>query len=122
MKAIIGITNWDETRNELLDLARRLDADERLPAADYHLNFATPGELLGELPPKRLATLRAIKAGGPVSIYALAKRLGRNYSNVHADVQRLLEHGLVEKDAAGRVFVPFDDVIVQVEASLLAAA
>jgi len=34
----------------------------------------------------------------------------------------LIEHGLVEKDAAGRVFTPFDDVIVQVEASLLAAA
>jgi len=28
----------------------------------------------------------------------------------------------VEKDAAGRVLTPFDDVIVQVEASLLAAA
>jgi len=122
MKAIIGITSWDETRNELRDLARRIDAGERLPAADYHLNFATPGELLGELPPKRLATLRAIKASGAVSIYALAKGLGRNYSNVHADVQRLCEHGLVEKDPEGRVFMPFDDVIVQVEASLLAAA
>jgi len=122
MKAIIGITRWDDTKNELLALARRVDAGERLPAADYHLNFATPGELLGELPPKRLATLRAIKAAGAVSIYALAKRLGRNYSNVHTDVQRLIEHGLVRKDADGRVFMPFEDVIVQVEASLLEAA
>jgi len=122
MKAIIGITCWDETKNELLDLARRMDAGERLAAADYHLNFATPGELLGELPPKRLATLRAIKKAGAVSIYALAKGLGRNYSNVHADVQRLIEHGLIEKDADGRVFMPFEDVIVQVEASLLEAA
>ncbi len=100
----------------------KIDAGEQLPTADYHLNFATPGELLGELPLKRLATLRAIKASGAVSIYALAKGLGRNYSNVHADVQRLCEHGLVEKDPEGRVFMPFDDVIVQVEASLLAAA
>lgn len=122
MKAIIGITSWDQTRSELRDLARRIDAGERLPAADYHLNFATPGELLGELPPKRLLTLRAIKASGPISIYALAKGLGRNYSNVHADVQRLIEHGLVEKGRDGRVSVPYDDVIVQVEASLLQAA
>jgi predicted transcriptional regulator len=122
MKAIIGITHWDATKNELQDLARRMDAGERLAAADYHLNFSTPGELLGELPPKRLATLRAIKKAGAVSIYALAKGLGRNYSNVHADVQRLIEHGLIEKDADGRVFMPFEDVIVQVEASLLEAA
>ena len=122
MKAIIGITSWDQTRSELRDLARRIDAGERLPAADYHLNFTTPGELLGELPPKRLATLRAIKTSGPISIYALAKRLGRNYSNVHADVRRLVEHGLVEKDRDGRVCVPYDDVIVQVDASLLQAA
>jgi predicted transcriptional regulator len=122
MKAIIGIMSWDETRSELLDLARRIDAGERLPAGDYHLNFATPGDLLGELPPKRLATLRAIKASGPISVYALAKGLGRNYSNVHADVRRLIEHGLVEKGPDGRVTVPYDDVIVQVEASLLEAA
>ncbi|MDP2787010.1 MAG: MarR family transcriptional regulator [Pseudomonadota bacterium] len=122
MKAIIGITSWDASKRELLDLARRMDAGEQLPVADYHLNFATPGELLGELPPKRLATLRAIKAAGAVSIYALARGLGRNYSNVHADVRRLIEHGLVEKNADGRVFMPFEDVIVQVEASLLEAA
>ena len=78
--------------------------------------------MLGELPPKRLATLRVIKASGAVSIYALAKGLGRNYSNVHADMQRLCKHGLVEKDPEGCEFMPFDDVIVQVEASLLEAA
>ena len=122
MKAIIGITNWVDTKDALRELARHLDAGERLPDADYHLNFATPVESMAELPPKRLATLRAIKSIGSVSIYALAKHLGRNYSNVHADVQRLLEHGLVAKDAAGRVFMPFDDVIVQVDASLLEAA
>jgi hypothetical protein len=37
-------------------------------------------------------------------------------------VQKLLKHALVEKDDAGRVFVPWDDVVVRVDASLLAAA
>ncbi|HQZ01764.1 MAG TPA: hypothetical protein PL024_05710 [Thauera sp.] len=50
----------------------------------------------------------------------------RNYSNVHADVQKLiehcLEHCLVEKDEGGHVFVPFDDVVLWVNASLLEAA
>ena len=122
MKAVIGITDWNGTRDELRDLARRVDAGERLPEADYRLNFASPLALLAELPPKRLAALREIKTAGPLTIYALAKRLRRNYSNIHADVQRLIELGLVEKDSEQRVLVPFDDVRVEADASLMAAA
>ncbi len=122
MKAVIGITDWNRTRDELRDLARRVDAGARLPEADYHLNFASPIALLTELPPKRLAALREIKTAGPLTIYALAKRLGRNYSNVHADAQRLIDLGLVEKDSEQRLIVPFDDVRVEADASLMAAA
>jgi predicted transcriptional regulator len=93
-----------------------------LPEADYHLNFANATQLLSELPPRRLDTLRAIKRLGPVSAYAVAKHLARNYSNVHGDVQKLLEHGLLEKDENGHLFVPWDDVLVKVDASLLSAA
>lgn len=121
-RAIIGITDWGKTKAQLLDMTARIDAGERLPPADYHLNFASAAQLLAELPPRRLDTLRAIKQRGPASIYAIGKALERNYSNVHADVQKLVEHGLVEKDDAGRVFVPWDDVLVKVNASLLSAA
>jgi predicted transcriptional regulator len=121
-RAIIGITDWGKTKAQLLDMAAQIDAGERFPPADYHLNFASAAQLLAELPPRRLDTLRAIKQRGPASIYAIAKALERNYSNVYADVQKLVEHGLVEKDDAGRVFVPWDDVLVKVNASLLSAA
>src|SRR3989338_622472 len=122
MKAIIGITDWGATCNELRELARCVDAGERLYEADYHLNFPDPMALLAALPPKRLVTLRTIKATGPLTIYALSKRLERNYSNVHADVQQLVELGLVEKDDDQRLIVPFDDVRVEADASLMAAA
>lgn len=122
MKAIIGITDWEQTRLELLDLGRRADAGEELPEADYHLGFPDAAHLLAELPPRRLDTLRAIKALGHTSVYAVAKRLARNYSNVHADVQKLLELGLVEKAEDGRIVMPWDDVVVRVDASLLKAA
>lgn len=122
MKAVIGISSWAQTRSELRRLARKIDAGRRLPEADYQLNFPTPVELLAELPPKRLQVLRLLKSAGPMSVYALAKQMGRNYSNVHGDIQRLLALGLVEKNAAGRVLVPFDDIVVQVDASLMEAA
>lgn len=122
MKAVIGISNWGQTRDALRRLAKKIDAGKHLPAADYQLDFPSPVELLAELPPKRLQILRELKSAGPLSVYALAKQLGRNYSNVHGDIQRLLALGLVEKNAAGQVLVPFDDIVVQVDASLMAAA
>jgi predicted transcriptional regulator len=121
-QAIIGIADWGKTRDALQALAERLEAGAVSGPADYRLNFASAAQLLAELPPRRLDTLREVKRAGPVSIYAVAKALSRNYSNVHADMRKLIEHGLVEKDAMGRVFVPWDDVVVRVDASLLQAA
>jgi len=40
----------------------------------------------------------------------------------HADVQRLIEHGLIEKDAGDHVLVPWDDVVVRMDASLMRLA
>lgn len=122
MKAVVEITDWEQTKQELLDLGRHADAGEDLPEADYHLGFPDAARLLSELPPRRLDTLRAIKSLGPVSVYAVAKSLARNYSNVHADVQKLLEHGLVKKTEDGRIYMPWEDVVVRVNASLLKAA
>ena len=121
-RAIIGISDWSKTKEGLLALADQLHAGGEIEPADYRLNFASAAQLLSELPPRRLDTLREIKRAGPVSIYAVAKALSRNYSNVHADVQKLIEHGLVEKDDSARVFVPWEDVVVRVDASLLQAA
>jgi len=36
-----------------------------------------------------------------------------NYSNVHQDVQALLEWTVLEKDEAARVFVPWDEIAVR---------
>ena len=109
-KAIIGIETYDEALERSLAVARAFDAGRAVPEGDYRLGFSTATELFTELTPKRMQTLEALKASGSQSIYQLAKRLGRNYSNVHSDVTKLLELGLAEKDAEGRVFVPWDEV------------
>lgn len=94
-------------------LARRTDAGGQLPEADFHLSFVEGGQLLAEFTPARLRLIEALKSSGPVTIYALAKRLKRNYSNVHRDIARLMEHGLVAKDKAGRVFVPWANIQIR---------
>jgi len=47
------------------------------------------------LTPKRLELLRAIRRRRPGSISQLAQLLGRDFKNVHADVQALARYGFV---------------------------
>jgi len=66
--------------------------------------------LLRTLTPARWALLERLREAGASSIYELAKRLERDYKNVHTDVARLAQIGLIEKQADGRVRVPWDVV------------
>jgi predicted transcriptional regulator len=116
-KAIIGISNFRETSNELHSIAARIDAGERLATVDYHLNFATATQLFSELTPKRMELLDALKKSGPQSVYRLSKLLGRNYSNVHSSVARLMELGLIEKNEEDKIFVPWEDIEIHVALS-----
>lgn len=117
--AIIGVAREGHFF-ELGDIARRVDAGPEMQDADYKLNFTSAAQLFSELTPARLALLEALKQSGAQSIYALAKRLERNYSNVHRDVRRLLDLDLVNNRADGLAYVPWDEV--EIHLSLRSAA
>lgn len=54
------------------------------------------------LSPARLELLGAIIKEHPKSIYALAKVVGRDFKNVHADVKMLANVGLIELRSTGK--------------------
>jgi predicted transcriptional regulator len=64
--------------------------------------------LLKTLSPARLQVLQSLKARGALTVYELAKRLGRNYKNVHTEVAQLAALGLVERTGDNLVQVPWD--------------
>jgi len=72
------------------------------------LSFPTLPLLLKTLSPARWALLRKLRTGGALSIYELAKRLERDYKNVHTDVTQLAGIGLIERGSDGRVAVSWD--------------
>ena len=74
------------------------------------LSFASLPLLLKTLTPARWALLGRLRRAGTVPVYQLAKRLGRDYKNVHTDVARLVELGLIEKTAGAQVRVAWDAV------------
>lgn len=73
--------------------------------------------LLKALTPLRWQLLEQLAAEGPLSVYALAKRLQRDYKNVHTDVVQLGALGLIERSGA-RVAVPWDAVRAELRLSV----
>lgn len=72
------------------------------------LTFEDLPSLLRTLSAARWVLLQRLRAEGPLSIYELAKRLERDYKNVHTDVTQLAAIGLVERQGDGRVAVAWD--------------
>jgi predicted transcriptional regulator len=121
MKAIIEVASNQDLHRRAVAAARALAAG-KIEATDLRIGFESAAQVFAELTPERLRTLETLRRtpgvspdrlGGVQSIYALAKLLGRNYSNVHGDVQRLIALGLVERDGEG-VRVPFDALEIRV--------
>ena len=81
---------------------------------DFRLTFESARSLFADLTPARLDLLDTLRRVGPCSVYALAKAAGRNYSNVHADVARMEELGLIERAEGGEVSVPYESVEIVV--------
>jgi predicted transcriptional regulator len=86
--------------------------------AEARLTFESLPLLLRNLTPARWALLEYLKRHGPLSINELARRLKRDYKNVHTDVSRLIALDLVDRGADQRVAVSWD--IVSAEMKLAA--
>lgn len=119
MKAIIEIAGNQDMHRRAVAAARALAAG-KIEAVDLRIGFESAAQVFAEFTAERLRTLETLRREGTQSIYMLAKSLGRNYSNVHGDVQRLIALGLVERDGDG-VRVPFDELEIHVPLAALAA-
>ena len=83
--------------------------------AETRLTFENLPVLLKCLTPARWTVLEAVKRSGPMSINELARRLGRNYKNVHTDVTRLVELGLIERRPDRRIAVTWDTITAEMK-------
>ncbi len=106
----IGIKSDKEFFDELKELTGRID-DGWLPDKPVErLYFDDLASLLKHLTPKRFKLLAELRRMGHASINALAKHLHRQYRNVFDDVKTMERLGLVEKDASGHFYVPWDEI------------
>ena len=87
-------------------------------SAEHVLTFVNLQLLLRTLTPARWTLLERLRADGPLSVNELARRLERDYKNVHGDVKRLAELGLIERRKDALVSVAWD--VVRAEMRLAA--
>jgi predicted transcriptional regulator len=107
MKAVIEVA----PRGSAVRTARaQIAGARRGKSPNFHLSFESARSLFADLTPARVDLLDTLRKVGPCSVYALAKSADRNYSNVHTDVGRLEQLGLIERDEQDAVFVPFESV------------
>lgn len=107
MKAVIEVSR---NGSVIRAAAQQVTAARQGRTPDFRLNFESARSLFAELTPARLDLLDTLRRVGPCSVYALAKAAERNYSNVHTDVGRLEELGLIERSDDGDVLVPYESV------------
>lgn len=78
-------------------------------------SFSSLAQLFGLFTPKRWELLEKLQALGPSSLRGLARELGRDVKRVHEDAARLLEEGIIERDADKKLFVPFERIHIAVD-------
>lgn len=76
---------------------------------ERHLVFENWDALARTLTGKRMELLRYVHRRPVASVRALAKAIGRDYSNVHADVQALMAVGLLDA-SGGAVRADYDAI------------
>ena len=102
--------------------AMRAAAAGRAVTPYFGISFEQVGQMLATFTPKRWELIAALRKVGPMTVAELARHLGRNYKNVHADVQQLIEWMAVERGDDGRVSVPWSEIVVDMKLPERAAA
>jgi predicted transcriptional regulator len=111
MKITVGSTIEDEASRRFVDAWHRAARGETF--RERHLAFESWDALARVLTGKRMELLRYVRRHKVKSVRALAKALGRDYSNVHTDVQVLADAGLLElKD--GGVRADYDAIATKI--------
>jgi predicted transcriptional regulator len=99
IKITVGGEMEQEASRQFIDAWHRAERGQTFE--ERHLAFESWDALARVLSSRRMELLGYVRRHNVTSIRALAKALGRDYSNVHADVQALAKAGLLDTTSKG---------------------
>lgn len=94
---------------------RIVQAAERGEPQAPGYSFRSHEELLDTLNGNRFAMLKAFCGGDPIGVRELARRVGRDVRAVHADAQRLIGIGLIDRAGNGKLHFPYSGVHLELD-------
>jgi predicted transcriptional regulator len=92
------------------EAAWHLATGRKAPEPLSVLSFGDLPLLLKTLTPARWELLRELRKKGAASVFSLARHLKRDYKNVHTDVARLVELGLIEKTGKAEIRIAYEAI------------
>lgn len=99
VKITVGGAVEEEAARRFVNAWHRAERGETFQ--ERHLAFESWDALARVMTSKRMELLHYVRRHKVSSVRALAKALGRDYSNVHADVQALTAAGLLDTTDGG---------------------
>src|ERR1700733_12342822 len=99
VKITVGGAMEEQASQRFVNAWHRAEHGE--PFHERHLAFESWDALARVMTGKRMELLHYVRRHKVTSVRALAKALGRDYSNVHADVQALTAAGLLDATDGG---------------------
>jgi len=116
-KQILNVTVGESLRDSGARAAATMKAIARGEKVQAHfgVNFEQIAQMLAAFTPKRWELIATLREAGPLTVAELARRLSRDYKNVHTDVNQLIEWMAVERHEDGRVNVPWSEIVVDMK-------
>lgn len=109
----IEIKNERESAQEFVKAWRMAEQGLAPEQPVERIYFNDLKTLLRFITPRRMEALAMVHEQGPVSVRGLAKLLGRDYKNVHKDMQEMERIGLVRRDSKGLLIVPWRSIVAE---------
>jgi predicted transcriptional regulator len=111
---VVTVQPSDEFRD---DVTERIETLEQEGGADHTptLSFTSYDELLETLTPRTLELVEAVRRDEPASINEAARTVDRDVKNVHEELTRLAQLGIVlleEESQRKRPVVWFDELVI----------
>jgi predicted transcriptional regulator len=113
-KLTVKVSSVQEAMASFKNVWEKIEGGEKLAEPIEIIGFENAALLVKTLTPKRLELLQTLHAIGVSSVRALAKKLDRDYSNVHQDIKILTQVGLLLQDKKGRYSMPWDKIITEI--------
>jgi len=111
---VVTVTASDEFHDDVTDGIEALERGDAV-ASTPTLSFTSYDELMATLTPRVLDLIEAIRRDEPASINETARVVDRDVKNVHEELSRLAQLGIIFFEEDGqrkRPVVWFDDLVI----------